>query len=792
MKRIIPFSLITILFLLAYSVAPAAAQVPAVTPTPASSPIPTKIPMMQGTDVYTFSNLGKIDQIMDGPYDSLWINFSVPSNWQLNDFAVLQLHINNSFNTSSNISQSELVKMTGAKLDVEFDGTWLTTVLLNWSGEKVVTIPFSARSVVARPDSQHYLALYLDAAVDCDLDHQTTVAVLSDSSIKLAHDMVIPQISLVQFPIPLYQDSAFFTNTIITPATYPTATPAAGQTAATTGTMVNTALTNQVTIPQAFLVTPDNPDLAELQSALIINAGLGRLTVGNLPLTTIPISKLTEDIKKSSHLIFVGKGPGFAVLKGAKLPAVYDGTTFKTPKAVAEDGLIQEAVSPWDTSKVILVVSGESDAGILKAAKAVSSGVIMPSDRNDLAIVSNVIPGKLITTVNDDRTLADLKYETIRLDGTGIRNQKYLFYIPPGQTLRSDAYFKLSFTNSPFLDQGESALSVYLNNQAIGGVRYSVESSRSIVTEQINIPGYLLRAGMNQLTVETEHKPMNYCSGTVTTNLWTSISNQSLLHIPLTPVSAGIVKQTTLSNFLDFLSTSPTLDSTGFVVAKNSPDAIKTAAQIAYQLGSVMTGDMVELDTAYADAVPEDFKKDYDLVVVGRASQLPILSELGSNLPAQFDAGSDVAQETVFRVIYRISPGTSVGYLELLAAPWNSTRNILAVLGSTDEGLNFSANALMVDQTQKKLGGNYAVIRNDQVITGDTRMGTGTGNISATLVPDTTTSIQVPTDLPTFSPAENIPFANRTDWILPVVGGFGVLTLVIILIVIVSSKRKSL
>ncbi|GAP22667.1 cellulose biosynthesis cyclic di-GMP-binding regulatory protein BcsB [Leptolinea tardivitalis] len=791
MRRIIPISIITILVLLVFSVVPAAAQVPISTPTPGVSPTPTKFPLQQGTDVYSFSNLGKIDQIMNGPYDSLWVNFSVPNNWQLNDGASIQLHLNNSFNTSSTLSEAELIKATGATLDVEFNGVWLTTLLLNWSGEKVINVPISPRSIFNSTNGQHYVALYLNAAIDCNIDHQTTVAVLSDSSLKLSHDMVVPKVNLSQFPIPLYQDSAFFANTIIAPSAAAAPTP----TASLNGQNINTGLfsaTTQVAVPPAVMVTRDNPDLAELQSALIINAGLGRISNGNLPLTTIPISKLTEDIKKSAHLIFVGKGPEFSVLKSANLPTVYDGVSFKTPKAVADDGLIPEVVSPWDTSKVILIVSGDSDAGILKAAKAVSSGVIMPSDRNDLAIVSNVIPGKLITTVNDDRTLADLKYDTIRLDGTGVRNYKYLFLIPPGQMLRNDAYLKLSFTNSPFLDQGQSALSVYINNQAIGGVRYSVESSRSIVTEQINIPGYLLRAGMNQLTIETDHKPMNYCSGSVTSNLWTSISNQSLLHIPLTPVTPGIVKQTTLANFLDFLSTSPTLESTGFIVAKNSPDAIKTAAQIAYQLGSVMTGDMVELDAAYADAVPEEFKKDHDLVIIGRASQLPILADLGSNLPAQFDKGSDVAQETVFRVIYRIPPNISVGYLELLATPWNSARNILAVLGSTDEGLGYSANALLVDQTQKKLGGNFAVIRNDQVLTGDTRLGTGTGNISSTLIPGATILTQVPTDLPTLAPKEAIPFANRTDWILPAVAGFSILTVLIIVVVILTSRRKNL
>jgi len=777
MKRLIPISLISILILLAFSVVPAAAKIPTPIPTLGiglqPTPTPTLQQLAQGKDVYSFSNLGKNDQVMNGPYDSVRVRFSVPSDWKLVDGAAIQLHLNNSFLSSSNISQAELIKATGATLDVEFNGIWQTTLVLNWVGEKTITIPINDRSKSESVNGQHYIGLYLNAAVDCNIDHQTTVVVMSDSNLTLTHEIVVPQVDLTQFPSPIFQLNEYFAGTVVSPA------------------LLNTTTTN-LYMPTTIIVTQDKPDLAEMKSALIVSAGLGRITNGNLPIFTIPISQLTDEIMKTSHLIFVGKGTGFNVLKNVMLPAAFDGLSFKNPNSAPDDGMIQEVVSPWDTSKVIVVVSGDSDSGILKAAQAISTGVIMPVDRKDLALVSKVNPGGVTTTVTDDRTLADLKYPTVVLDGNGVQSYRYLFYIPPGQMLRSNAYFKLTFTNSPFLDIEQSAISVLLNDQAIGGARYTAESTKSIISEQINIQGSVLRDGMNQLVIEADHRPIDACSGNLTTNLWTSISDQSLLHIPLTPVTVGIVKQTTLANFRDFLSTSPTLDSTAFIVAENSSEAIKAASQIAYQLGAKMTGELVELNAAYAGSVPQEFKKDHDLVIIGRASQLPIISELGSNLPAQFDKGSDVAQETVFRVIYRIPPEISVGYLELLATPWDSTRNILAVLGSTEEGLSFSSNALTIPALQNKLAGNFAVVRNQQILTGDTRLGTGTGNISSTLVPDAPVLTQVLTDVPTFVPDEPIPFENRTNWIIPFVSITSLLIVLIIAAVAIVSRRRKM
>ena len=756
------------------SPAPVSAQAPVPNPTPdLLGPAVPQEPPLIGDDVYTFNSIGINDRIMNGPYDYFRVNFSLPNNWALKPGAAVQLHLNNSFTSTSGVSQNDLIKATGATLDVTFNGVWITTLLLNWSGERTITIPIkvNAFSTAATTQGQQYLALSLNAGIDCKYQHQTTIAIMSDSRLDLQHNLTPPTIDLVKLPYPIYQPNSFILNNAI-------ASSVAGP------------LTTLTAAPPAVLVTSDKPSEAEMRAALIVSAGFGRMSLGGLPLSTLPISELTDQIKNSSHLIFVGKGDGFTALNGIPLPVAYDGKNFKSPNTKPDDGLIQETVSPWDLSKVLLVISAESDAGIIKAAQAVSSGVIRVADRSDMAIVSDVNSGDLITSVPVDRSLGDLGYDTTQVTGVSIRTQDYLFYVPSGQTISEAAYFKLIFSDSAFLDFGQSGMSILLNGQSIGSIRYSAASAKTVTTEQINIPDYLLRSGMNKLTLQVNHAPFDYCSNLIINNLWTSISNQSFLHIPLTPAVAGVAGKPTLNTYANFLGSAPTLSSTAFVVAQNSPAAIKIASRVAYQLGSLMTGSLVELKAAYADNVPADFRTGHDLVLVGRASQLPMIAELGSNLPAPFDGGSDVAQETILRVIYRIPAGISVGYLEVLSAPWDSSRNILAVLGSTDDGLVYSANALTVPVLQKKLGGNYAVVRNEQVITGDTRLGSGTGNISGTLVPGAPQTIQVPTEIAIPAAGQPLPTANQTNWILLAVGISTALIILILLMVFIRSRQK--
>src|SRR5205823_3209394 len=120
-------------------------------------------------------------------------------------------------------------------------------------------------------------------------------------------------------------------------------------------------------------------------------------------------------------------------------------------------------------------------------------------------------------------------------------------------------------------------------------------------------------------------------------------------------------------------------------------------------------------------AVPEQVRKERDLLLVGRPSALPLVNELGSALPAPFTPGSAVASEPDATVAYQTPQDASLGYLELLAAPWSGERTVLAVLGSTDEGLRWAGAALTTPKLRGALTGNLAVISGDQINSRDTR-----------------------------------------------------------------------
>jgi hypothetical protein len=156
-----------------------------------------------------------------------------------------------------------------------------------------------------------------------------------------------------------------------------------------------------------------------------------------------------------------------------------------------------------------------------------------------------------------------------------------------------------------------------------------------------------------------------------------------------------------------------------------------------------MQGDLAELRAAYADALPDDLRATHDLLVVGRPSKLALVGELGPALPAPFPSGGDIASEADGPVSYRIAPGASVGYLQLLPAPWAGGRTVLAVLGSTDEGLRWAGAALTDAKQRAALSGNLAVVRGQQIESRDTRP-KGAAQVSPTPTPTETPPASAP------------------------------------------------
>ncbi|RLD07790.1 MAG: hypothetical protein DRI32_00190 [Chloroflexi bacterium] len=695
-------------------------------------------------DFITFEMLGKSDKVMVGPYSSTFIRFGTPDSWYLESGAKIILDLETIVNSSRSLAE-DATEYSGAMLEISMDGNVVDVIFLE-TGSQTIEIDVPKETLHStRSDGRHSLQLYLDAAIDCLFDHETAVLIRSSSGISLPHHSISHQLDITRLPRPIYQRSSLLPE-------------------------------------DALILLPDSPTETELQSAMIVAATFGRMTEGEQKISLTSISALTEEQKTNAHIIMIGKASSLPILNMVIFPTSTTGEN-ATQEVASEEGVVQMALSPWNASRVVLYIGGAEDNAVIKAAQAFSSGALRAGKHSSLSVISNVADAIEIKDVPDDRTLASLGYETKTLSGVGYNSLDYEFLIPLGKTPSGEISFKLLYAHSAIFDFEASGAIISLNGENLGSIKFSDETANQVTELNINIPAYALKPGRNTLSIRAELLPLDYCSVLNNDGLWMSISEDSLLHIPLIDAGNTPTLSGDLSMFPAPFINSPSLSELSFIFPKDNILSWELGANLAENLGQYAVGKTLHLSAYYADNLPDETRENKDLIIIGQASQLPILDELAESMPAYFEKGSNIAIETNANITFSIPENTDLGYLELFPAPWDSSRSILTILGSTPLGLQWSQETLLNPDVKPDMHGDYVVVHAEKMYAVDTEAGLGAQNLSATAVPG-----EYPTLIPDTVPTTS--YAYQQDWVITAIKIVSGMIILLLLGLIIKTTRK--
>lgn len=717
----------------------------------------TQKPLSAGPTTIPFNLLGLTDTVMQGPYATIRVVFGTPANWAFQSSSELQLILTSQLATDASLAVADGAYI-GGTMTVTLDKKAIAILPLIAGKNVPYNIPIQPDALLSPySDGHHELSLFLDSGIDCRYTyHRTSVIVSETSQFIFQYTEQAPSTDLTALPRPLYQRNSIFPVT-------------------------------------ADIVVPDAPSVQEMQAALITVASFGRMSSGNLPITLIPFSQVTPDLQTNSNLILVGKAASLATfIQGVNLPTPLTNNTFNPQGMQAEDGILEMAVSPWNGARSVLVVSGNTDAGVVKAAQALSNNNIQTGKVNSVAVVSDVAPLDLNANQQnsallpqDTFTFTELGYSPVTLSGQGILDDFVAFSIPPGKVANGDTYLDLTFNNSPQLDFTSSGLTVFVNGHLIGGAVLSLKTT-STVTQRFPIPLSVLMPGSNQLKIEADLVPTTQCSSLNLSNLWLTILPESVLHMPLQPAPVGLTTVQELSQYPYPFANEPTLSNLAFVIAKSDPAAWNDTAQIAFWLGRQASGSIIDFTLAYDGEINDQVRQNHDMIVVGLPTNLKLLTDISKSLPASFDPNSNVATLKGQQVTYRFPANTDLGYLELLPSPWNSSYTILSVFGSTPDGIKLASTALTNPSQNSQLKGNLAIIANKTITSVDTRTGLGLSGLTGNT--NSTPQVSPPQDISTTAPSLN----SSRIWI-PVAIGFLIILIIIVIIttMILSRREKS-
>jgi hypothetical protein len=136
---------------------------------------------------------------------------------------------------------------------------------------------------------------------------------------------------------------------------------------------------------------------------------------------------------------------------------------------------------------------------------------------------------------------------------------------------------------------------------------------------------------------------------------------------------------------------------------------ISNLMQLAVQMGTASQPEYISARVAYASEVDEIVRRNHHLILLGRPTENALFREVNTQLPHPFVPDSDLLEPlAVDTVAFLPDLARDAGLLELIDSPWNEAYSLLAITGTTDEGVRLAFQALL-EQTGA-LEGDLAVI----------------------------------------------------------------------------------
>lgn len=706
-------------------------------------------------DVFTFEKLGYAERVMVSPYDSDQIFFGVPSNWALAPGTEITLRFNYASNRVSS-SIDGVGGLPGGTLRVSFNGVTLRSIILSATGNIVETIPIPEEALAAKSvDGRHRISFLFDSRFDCDNSaSNSSLIISSSSSIDLKHNIVPITPDLTIFPRPLYQADSIIPSLVT-------------------------------------IIVPDAPTEAEMRAALSVSAGLGALTNGRMQYSLAPAAQFSEAKKADTNVILIGLPKNLAVLQDVSVPNPLQNGEWVLEGMQPDDGLVQMAVSPWNQSNAVVVVSGNSEAGLIKAAQAVSAGNVVPTGRPDVSVISAVNPFSISDIIPQDQTLFSLGYENKPLGGFEGTYASFFFPASSDQVLSIGGYIDIIVSRADLLDFERSGIKVSLNRNFVGSIKFTDGADQITTTRLSLLPG-TIRRGNNLLEIYSDLVPVYDCYSPDLSGNSVVISGLTNIHMPVGGQQVALNSLINLNDYPSMFTSYRNLDDVAFILAKNDPTGWDMASKIAFDIGATASIPVANLEAVYGDAVPQSIRDERSLILVGRASNLPIIADLNDKLPAPFEPGSDEATQPSLLVNYRLLPGVSVGYLQIIPSPWNDDNFILLVSGNTESGVPMAGEKLISSEFSSQLAGNFSVLYNEQVLTTDTRLGQPKEALVSSLPVEVLATPSQPTQTVPDVLVGDIEIEDRPSWILPAMITLSAATVIMMLILVgqtLMSKR---
>ncbi len=471
---------------------------------------------------------------------------------------------------------------------------------------------------------------------------------------------------------------------------------------------------------EVAFILPDNPTVEDYSAAASVAARFGQVAGGKPFTATLHFaSQVDNTLRTDRDIAVVGRPDANAFLDqlSASLPLKHrqqDGTTGFVDDAgsqIAPDsGVLQEMVSPWDKRYSVLVVSGNGDEGLRRAARTVSTRLGMKTLQGAYAIVTKASEELSRGESAGDSgspvklSLRQLGVSDSPANGIGEHTITFSFDAPPPDN-QQGAFLDLVLAASPLLDQDRSSVTVLLNWVPVRSYLLKTENSDRL-TYRLQLPAKSLRPGINSMAVRFNlyARRAEWCGPLAPERAWAVLYSDSALVLPVGSDKMPL----NLANLpYPFVKNGTT--SGAYLALPDDPALLTDSLQVAVILGRQALGDSTELRAGLAAELSNEDKRNHDIVVQGLPQGTNLLATIGPKLPLSLEVDAQRALQKPELVLLGLKDAANLGIIEIVPSPWNPERSLLVVSGTSEEMARKSYRALRDRIPQ----GNVATVAED-------------------------------------------------------------------------------
>jgi hypothetical protein len=637
----------------------------------------------------TFAQLGQSAFDLRSPAGLVEFTFELPYRWALEAGVntYIEVHYSLSFEGFDSIPAEESDR---GILDIYFDDVLALSFAPEIGTDLVVRVPIPVQTIADVDENQHRIRFSYFTGRECLNEEVVRLSILDSSLLQVAYVLQPLVVDLASFPRPLVQ--------------------------------------NPLASESVLLIIPDTYTAENLSTVASVAAAIGLRTFADVRVDTARASDVTPEMLVGRGAVVIGQPGENTFLAGLYSRGLLP-TTLLPDGSIAvpgiegidpANGVIQEIVSDSDPDQVFVIVTGGSPEGVRTAARSLSVASPAYGFEGNLVVIDSyldLVASAGETAGVDSYTLSELGFRDTVFQGLGQRSTAVSFFVPPGWVIEEEASLVLNYIHSSALLPSTAGITIELNGAPVGSA--PIIEGQSVDTQvQIALPIQDLLAGLNRLSIDVTMELDEECVPPDTSVSWVRIRETSEIRLPHTDSGVAIGARE-YSDPLATFSTSPDMsDLLLSLPASPSADEVAGVMRMVVRIAdntrglgympTVVLGDLPDLDLA-----------QYNVLAVGRPTTSSVIAGLNDYLTQPFMPGEDALSPDFGPIVYRLPAGYSLGLVEVLASPWNTSRVVVVVTGTTAEGEQWAIDG-MNGEPLYLMSGDLTFIRGQVVESLDT------------------------------------------------------------------------